>query len=168
VNLSLRNLRVLVVDDTPLMGDLIRGVLSAVGVPEVRYASNGQLALQALGAQSADIVFVDWEMGSMSGLQLTKAIRHSTGKSKINPQVPIIMMTSYADEARVISARNAGIHEYLIKPFTGRSILNRLAAVINDTRRFVRSDGYVGPERRPGRQGSDAQAVASNASYRMI
>jgi DNA-binding response OmpR family regulator len=62
-----------------------------------------------------------------------------------NPYVPIIMMTSHADSERVIAARNAGVHEYLVKPITGDSVLTRLAEVINHPREFVRTQTYFGP-----------------------
>jgi two-component system, chemotaxis family, chemotaxis protein CheY len=64
------------------------------------------------------------------------------------------MLTSHAEEPWVIEAKNAGIHEYLVKPATGGAILARLASVVNNPRPFVRTDNYFGPARR-----SEAQDV---------
>jgi DNA-binding response OmpR family regulator len=55
------------------------------------------------------------------------------------------MMTSHAEAERVIEARDAGVHEYLLKPITARAVLTRLAEVINHPRQFIRTETYFGP-----------------------
>jgi DNA-binding response OmpR family regulator len=140
---QLKDLRVLVVDDTAPMRDLLRNVLYAVGVGMVETARDGQEGGAIFLARPADIVFVDWEMEPTNGLALTRMLRAPAQSP--NPYVPIIMMTSHAEADRVITARDAGIHEYLVKPITGDAVLTRLAEVINRPRAFVRTDTYFGP-----------------------
>ena len=146
---DLSALRIVLADDTPLICDLLSGVLQSVGVKEIRIARSGQAALDTLSKWAADILFLDWEMGSMSGLEVVKTIRESY--CNVDPCLPIIMTTAHSEESKVIAARSAGVHEYLMKPFTGKAVLARLAAVVNDDRPFIRTETYFGPAPRPTR-----------------
>ncbi|HEY1502868.1 MAG TPA: response regulator [Stellaceae bacterium] len=138
-------LRVLIVDNSSMMRDLVRGVLESVGVRHFMTAGDGRSALDVLSAFGPHLAFVDWEMTPMNGLEFVRAVR---GLSTFdNPFLPIIMLTSHAEEPWVIEAKNAGVHEYLIKPATGAAILARLSSVINNPRPFVRTDNYFGPAR---------------------
>lgn len=139
-------LRVMIADNTPLMCELLRGVLLSVGIDKVKVVRSGEDALAALAKWPADILFLDWEMGLLSGIDVLKAIRAST--EKVDRHTRVIMTTAHAEEKHVLAARDAGVHEYLVKPFTGKAVLARLAAVINDERPFVRREGYFGPELR--------------------
>ena len=140
---QLKKLHVLVADDTTLMRDLMRNILHAIGVGRVETACNGEEAASMFLAQPADVVFVDWEMEPTDGLALTRRLRSSPDSR--NPFVPIIMMTSHAEADRVVAARNAGVHEYLVKPISGDRVLTRLAEVINHPREFMRTETYFGP-----------------------
>lgn len=144
---QLRDLRVLVADDTAAMRDLVRDMLHAVGVGSVVTARDGVEAARLFFEEPTDIVFLDWEMGPSDGISLTRQLRWSALSP--NPYVPIIMMTSHAEADRVLAARDAGIHEYLVKPITGDGVLMRLSDVINRPRPFMRTASYFGPVRRP-------------------
>jgi DNA-binding response OmpR family regulator len=143
----LKTLRVLIVDDTPLMCTLLRGILLSAGVREVDAFSDPVHALRMFSEAAYDAVYVDWEMPTMSGIDFVKSLRDPAHSR--NPYVPIIMVSAHAEPDRVLEARGAGIHEYLIKPITGRAVLERLEGVINNPRPFVRSDDYFGPALRP-------------------
>ncbi|HVA12157.1 MAG TPA: response regulator [Stellaceae bacterium] len=143
---KLDRLRVMIVDNSPMMRDLVQGVLESVGVKQFMPARDGSHALASLSAFGPHLAFVDWEMEPMCGLDFVRAVRALPERE--NPFLPIIMLTSHAEEPWVIEARNAGVHEYLIKPATGAAILARLATVINNPRPFVRNEGYFGPARR--------------------
>ncbi len=127
----LQALRVLVVDDTPFMISLVRGVLGAVGVNRVTAARNGAEALHLLETTQQDVAFVDWEMEPVNGIEFVKAVR---GPASPTPRLPLIMLTAHAATCRVLEARAAGVNEYLIKPFTASSVLGRLAAAVNQPR----------------------------------
>lgn len=144
---QLERLRVLLVDNSPLMRDLVQGVLESVGVKQIMTADDGTRALSLLPVFGPHLAFVDWEMEPMNGLDFVRNVRALPERD--NPFLPIIMLTSHAEAPWVIEAQGAGIHEYLVKPATGAAILARLAAVINNPRPFVRTDGYFGPARRP-------------------
>jgi two-component system chemotaxis response regulator CheY len=69
------------------------------------------------------------------------------------------MLTSHAEEQWVVEAKNAGVHEYLVKPATGAAILARLGSIINNPRPFVRTDGYFGPARRAAHEPRDVTGL---------
>lgn len=140
---QLKNLRVLVIDDSMMIRELIHGILHAVGVGEIVTARNGNEALAFLEKSSADLAYVDWEMKPINGIKFLQAVRRS--KHGSNAFMPIIMVTSHNEKSHVVEARDAGVHEYLIKPFKGREVLARLASVINNPRPFIRTDTYFGP-----------------------
>jgi two-component system, chemotaxis family, chemotaxis protein CheY len=95
------------------------------------------------------VVFCDWEMQPMNGLDFVLAVRGLPEGE--DPYLPIIMLTSHAEAPRVIQALEAGIHEYLIKPFTGQALIARLDAVINHPRPFVKTEKFFGPAPRTKR-----------------
>lgn len=140
---SLKHMRALVVDDLALMRDLLRHILLAVGVGRVDTAVDGGEALAAFYRSPADVIFVDWQMDPMSGIEFLQAVRRSV-KSP-NPYVPIIMVTSHADRRHIIEARDAGVHEYIVKPITAQAVLSRLSTVINNRRPFLRTETFFGP-----------------------
>src|SRR6201996_9414720 len=65
-----------------------------------------------------------------------------------NPYLPIVMMTGHSEKSRVVEARDAGVTEFIAKPLTAKSVLERLQAVIYRPRPFVRTNDYFGPDRR--------------------
>lgn len=136
----------MLVDNSPMMRELVQGVLESVGVKHFVTAADGHRALALMPAFGPHLAFVDWEMEPINGLEFVRAVRQLPERD--NPFLPIIMLTSHAEEPWVVEAKNAGVHEYLIKPTTGAAILARLASVINNPRPFVHTDDYFGPARR--------------------
>jgi CheY-like chemotaxis protein len=145
---KLDRLRVMLIDNSPMMRDLVQGVLESVGVKQFMQARDGAHAISLLPIFAPHLAFCDWEMEPMNGLEFVRNVRKLPEGD--NPFLPIIMLTSHAEEPWVIEAKNAGVHEYLVKPVTGSAILTRLAAVINNPRPFVRTDTYFGPVHRSG------------------
>jgi len=148
---ELASLKVLVVDDNPNVQRLIGDVLYAGGVGQVETADDGVRARAMLARWDPDIVFTDWIMPVMDGLELTKSIRAAAMRPDRripNPQVPVIIVTGHRSEADVELARRAGVNEFVIKPFTPAALLSRIQLVLTKPRPFIVSDGYVGPDRR--------------------
>jgi two-component system chemotaxis response regulator CheY len=140
------NLTVLVVEDNMPMAELIQSLLTAFGVGKVVMAKNGKEGFDLCVSQSPDIILTDWMMREMDGVTLTRSIR--TSHRCKNPFVPIIMMTGFSEKHRVITARDAGVTEFLVKPFSARDLYRRLEEIIERPRQFVRSDDFFGPDRR--------------------
>ena len=103
--------QVLVADDSGVMRTIIIRSLNAIGVTEIVQAADGVEAIEKFEAGSFDIVLTDWNMPNKSGLDVLKAIR-SKGSD-----VPVIMITTENEKGRVVEAIQAGVTDYLAKPF---------------------------------------------------
>jgi two-component system chemotaxis response regulator CheY len=104
--------KVLVADDSATMRKIIIRSLNAVGVSDVTEASDGDEALQLFQRAAFDMVLTDWNMPRKTGLELVRGIR------EIGSKVPIIMATTEGEKGRVIEAIQAGVSDYIVKPFT--------------------------------------------------
>ena len=142
----LENLRILIVDDNAHIRQLLRTVLSAVGVRNIDVAEDGVRGFESFCRLDYDLVFTDYEMEPISGIDLVDLIRTST-KSP-NPYIPVIMISAYSDQDRVQLARDHGVTEFLAKPFTVERLMSRMQTVIEEPRAFVKTDTYFGPDRR--------------------
>ena len=143
---GLENLRVLLVDDNQHMRAIVTTVLAGVGVRHLRETRDGAEALEALKDWPADVAIVDFQMFPIDGVEFTRMVRNSPESR--NPYLPIVMMTGHSERTRVMEARDAGVTEFVAKPLTAKSVLERLQAVIYRPRPFVRASTYFGPDRR--------------------
>lgn len=149
---DLSRLKVLVADDHLVSARLVRDVLRAAGVGHVKTAEDGLRARAMLKAWNPHIVFADWNMPLMDGLELTRSIRRAAvtpDRMIPNPQVPVIMLTAKRSRQREVEfARRAGVNEFVIKPFTPAALISRIQMVLTRPRPFVISESYIGPDRR--------------------
>ncbi len=141
---------------------LVRDLLKAFGIGDIRTATDGSSAYQALKSYAADIVIADWLMKPMNGLEFLKLVRNAPDSP--NPYVPMIMLTGYTDVDRVLACRDAGVTSYLAKPITPQTLYGRIVSVVEDKRPFVRTDDYFGPDL-GGAQPSLAEPVACEAVF---
>lgn len=139
-------LRVLLIDDNANMRSIIAAILEGIGIKDVRHAKDGETGLGILREWPADIAIIDYLMSPIDGLEFTRKIRN--GRGALNNQLPIIMVTGYADRVRVLEARDAGVTELIVKPVTANAVLTRLNQVIYKPRPFARTEDYYGPDRR--------------------
>ena len=112
--------RVLVADDSGTMRKIILRSLNAVGIPSAVEAADGNEAVQIFIPGHFDLVLTDWNMPGKTGLEVTQAIRAQ------DPKVPIIMITTEAEKQRVMAAIQAGVTDYLVKPFTPDTLREKL------------------------------------------
>lgn len=143
---DLSSLNVMVVEDNKNMQNLLRAILNALGVRNIRELSTGPEAFQELRHFDADIIISDWNMAPMDGLSFAKKVR--TDPNSPNPYVPIIMLTGHTETTRVMEARDAGINMFLAKPISVKALSERLTLMIDNPARFVRTPTYFGPDRR--------------------
>lgn len=142
----LRKVSFLVAEDNEFARGIVREVLKALGATRIHYVGDGREGLQICHDFNIDIALVDWKMPVLSGLDFLKAIR--TASNSPDPYLPVIMMTAHSEYNYVLRARDAGVTEYLIKPYSAKQILSRLRAVIENPRDFVKTSTYFGPDRR--------------------
>ena len=128
------------------MRKLIASVLEALGVGSVFNAENGDQGFDVFRRNNNDIVIADWHMAPTDGIQLAQMIRKSPQSP--NRMVPIILITGYSAMPRVAAARDAGVTEFMVKPFSANDLAKRIAYVINKPRDFIDSKDYFGPDRR--------------------
>lgn len=146
MKVGLPALRVLIADDNEGARALLAGMLQGIGITQIRHATNGRDAFLALRHWPPDLAFVDLNMAPVNGLEFTKLVR--TAPDSPEPYLPIVLITGAAQLTRITEARDAGVNEVLVKPVSPQVVVERLRAVIESKRRFVRAENYVGPDRR--------------------
>jgi CheY-like chemotaxis protein len=173
MSLGFESLRVLLIDDNWHMRSIAITLLQGFGITQIRELSSGAEGVAAAKIWPADLALVDFKMSPMNGVEFTRVIRNAPDSR--NPYLPIIMMTGHSALVRVMEARDAGVTEFIAKPLTAKTLLNRLNAVIYQQRPFVRTSTYFGPDRRrradpahmgPWRRFSDPQVQAQRAATR--
>ena len=112
--------KVLVADDSSTMRKIILRSLEAVGVKDAVVAADGNEAVALFQPGVFNLVLTDWNMPGKSGIEVVQAIRAQ------DPKVPIIMVTTEAEKGRVMQAIQAGVSDYLVKPFTADVLREKL------------------------------------------
>ena len=120
------SVRVLVVDDYREMITIIRRMLLQFGLKEVDDASDGPSALVKLRSGAYDLVIADLMMAPMDGIELLRVIRSEEGLQSL----PFIMVTALSEEQHIVSAKDAGVTAYIVKPFTAAILKKRIDAVL--------------------------------------
>lgn len=142
----LAHIKILIMDNDSRIADLVKRVLFSLGFKHIFYAKNGDEGLRLLSAEKIDMVITDWDMKPMSGIDFINFIRSSDESP--NRLLPIIMLTGKAQQHHVTAARDAGITEFVVKPFSAKTICDRITLVVEHPRNFVLSPTYTGPDRR--------------------
>lgn len=119
---------VLVVDDAPFIRDLVRKCLrNAFPGMTIDDAVNGRKAMALLGKEAFDLVLCDWEMPEMSGLELLTWCRQQPELKNLQ----FIMVTSRGDKENVIQAIQAGVSDFVGKPFTNEQLLTKVKKALS-------------------------------------
>lgn len=139
-------LNVLIVDDNAPMRKILRSVLWELKITSVEEARNGEHALSVCETFRPDVIITDYRMDPMDGVELTQKIRD--GDTRLDPYVPIIMVSGHTEMDRIVRARDAGITEFLAKPISAKMLYYRLRVVAENPRQFVRTHEFFGPDRR--------------------
>ncbi len=127
-NYDIADLKVLIVDDSSTARNHIRRVLTSLGIRHIKPAKNGAEAAQILNTSDFDLIVTDLNMPEMDGQQLIEYVRNEMG----NSYVPILMVTSEEDEARLGNVQQAGVSAIVDKPFEPQSIREILYRVLDD------------------------------------
>ncbi len=118
---------ILVVDDFSTMRRIISNVLRQLGYENIIEAEDGTKALAILDTQQIDFVITDWNMPQMSGLDLLKAIRANKDKKHI----PVLMVTAEAMQENIIAAAQAGVNNYIVKPFDAKTLSDKINKIFS-------------------------------------
>ena len=117
---------ILIVDDYKTMLRIVRNLLGQLGFNNIEEASDGSEALEKLRDQRFNLVISDWNMEPMTGLQLLKEVR---GDDDLK-QMPFIMITAESKKENVVAAAQAGVNNYIVKPFNAATLKTKLTSVI--------------------------------------
>jgi two-component system chemotaxis response regulator CheY len=165
VAVSLDRVRFLLVDDNVHMMNIVKTILRGFGAEQIFEAKSVIEAFERLRHDAIDIVFLDYLMGDEDGTAFCRRLR--TAPDSPAPYVPVIMLTAHSERTRVQAARDAGATEFCVKPVTPADVLRKVAAVIDRPRAFVRSQSYLGPDRRrnasPGYDGPERRGGRSDS-----
>ena len=140
--------KILLVECSSEMAQLLRSVLRMLTVPEnnIDIAYSPEEAFEQFNQVGHDLIFTDWLEYPDRGLKFAKMIRrHPSSRNKC---VPIIMTAGSGHREKVIKARDYGVSDYIVKPFSAELLARRITKIIEDEREFVMSENYVGPNRR--------------------
>lgn len=143
---NFNNVSVLIVEDNEPMIELTKSIMETFGIGHIHTALNGKEAYKIYCREIPDIVITDLVMSPVDGIELSRMIRQNP-KSP-DPYVPIILITAFSEKERVIEARDTGVTEFLLKPFNARDLYRRIAQVIENPRKFVKTERFFGPDRR--------------------
>src|SRR6185503_7684005 len=123
-----KEMAILIVDDYKTMLRIIRNLLKQLGFENVDEAVDGSSALKSLRDKDYGLVISDWNMEPMTGLQLLREVR-ADGKLK---HIPFIMVTAESKTENVIAAKEAGVTNYIVKPFNAETLKQKLVTVFGN------------------------------------
>jgi two-component system, chemotaxis family, chemotaxis protein CheY len=112
--------KVLVADDSGTMRAIIVRSLNSLGVSDVVQAEDGSKAVELFQPGVFDLVLTDWNMPGKTGLEVIQEIR------KVDADVPVIMITTESDKARVMQAIQSGVSDFVVKPFDSKVLREKL------------------------------------------
>lgn len=128
------------------MMELLKSILGTFGIKNIYTGKNGEEGFKAFCNYQPDLIITDWMMRPVDGISLTRRVRNDPLSP--NQFTPVILMTGFTEKRRVMQARDAGITEFLVKPFNARDLYRRISQIIEKPRQFVRSEDFFGPDRR--------------------
>lgn len=120
------SIKVLIVDDFATMRRILKNILKQLGFRNLVEADDGTSAWDILEGQKVDLIISDWNMPKMTGLELLKKVRASDKYKK----TPFLMVTAEAQKQNVIEAVQAGVSNYVVKPFTAEAISDKLEKIL--------------------------------------
>ncbi|HEX7768097.1 MAG TPA: chemotaxis response regulator CheY [Nitrospira sp.] len=121
------NMKILVVDDMSTMRRIVKNILKQLGFSNMEEAENGQEALQKLRTEPFGFVVSDWNMPVMPGIEMLRAIR---ADEKLK-HIPVLMVTAEAQKENLIEAIQAGVNNYVVKPFTAETMQEKINKIFS-------------------------------------
>ena len=155
-------LNALVVEDAKEMASLIRSFLRELGVKNIWSVGTGEDAFEVLNTHKIDIAIIDDLLPPLDGLSVVRAVR-SADDRKLAP-MPVVYVTHLRTQESILNARDAGVTEILSKPYSFQQLVTRMEAAILKPRELIRSEKFVGPDRR--RRRGDAPTERRRAADR--
>lgn len=118
-------MKILTIDDSTTMRRIIINTLARIGYKDVVQADNGKTGLEQLEEGGVDVIITDWNMPEMDGLEFVKRVRDSQWK-----EIPILMVTTNAAKEDIVEALQAGVNNYVVKPFTPETLKEKIELLV--------------------------------------
>lgn len=123
-----KNMPILIVDDYKTMLRIIKNLLKQLGFENVDEATDGTMAYDKLKDKAYGLIISDWNMEPMSGYELLQKVR----ADEKNKQLPFIMITAESKTDNVVAAKQAGVSNYIVKPFNAGTLKQKIEAVFGE------------------------------------
>lgn len=137
--------RVVIVDPQAASAAMVGEAMRNIARSQTWIATTPERGLKLCETVDPQVIFVELEFGRTNGIAFTQRLRRSQSPGR---KAPVIMVTGTATAAGILAARDAGVHEFLRRPFTMKDLVRRLEAVTLRQRDWIEAVGYVGPDRR--------------------
>ncbi|MFP4126375.1 MAG: response regulator [Alphaproteobacteria bacterium] len=121
-----KDMPILIVDDYKTMLRIIRNLLKQLEFNNIDEATDGGTALEKLKEKAYGLVISDWNMQPMTGLELLRSVRADGGLK----QTPFIMITAESKTENVVAAKEAGVNNYIVKPFNAETLKSKIESVL--------------------------------------
>jgi two-component system, response regulator PdtaR len=148
--------RVLIVDPAPASAKMLGERIRDIALGQVQITDTNARAVISARDMDPQVIFIEQDGGEVDGVAFTKLLRRGGMACR---KAPVIMTMTTATAPGIVAARDAGVHEFLRKPYTTRDLLRRLEAVTLRPRDWIEAVGYVGPDRRRFNSGDYAGAL---------
>ena len=122
------NMKVLIVDDYKTMLRILRNLLRQLNFVNIEEATDGSMALDMLRQEKFGMVISDWNMEPMTGIQLLREVRSDAALKPL----PFIMITAESKSENVIAAKEAGVSNYIVKPFNAETLRTKIVSVLGE------------------------------------
>lgn len=123
-----KNMRILVIDDAMTMRRIVINLLRQLGFTNMNEADDGTTGWEKLQSETFDLIISDWNMPKMTGIDLLRKVRADAKYA----QTPFIMVTAEGKRENVIAAVQAGVSNYIVKPFNAATLKEKMVKVIGD------------------------------------
>jgi DNA-binding response OmpR family regulator len=144
--INLETATVMLIEDNPQGMDILLQIMMAFGVARIHRAETAEEAQKMLGGLAIDLFFVDSDLPGIDGFDFVTWLRKT--RQEPNCHAPVLMVAGHSQLSKVEKARDCGANFIVAKPLTPAVLLNRVLWVARESRCFVETDGYLGPDRR--------------------
>lgn len=144
--LAFGDVRVLLVEPEAAYAHLARKILFALGCTQVITTRSGEEALELLQSEQFDLAICSWDLPDMNGPEFSRRVRQGAGT--MQAMLPLVLVSERSAVQDVLTARDSGINEYIIRPFTAKALIERLYMLAEQPRNFILSKIFIGPDRR--------------------
>ena len=122
-----KSMPILIVDDYKTMLRIVRGLLNQLGFTNIDEATDGAMAWEMVQKKQYGLIVSDWNMEPMSGFEFLKLVR--TNPAQNIKTLPFVMVTAESKTENIIAAKQAGVSNYIVKPFNAQTLKQKLEAI---------------------------------------